>query len=247
MRRIAIGLQYAGENFVGFQKQPKGVTVQSEVEAALSSVLQEQVKITGSGRTDSGVHAVEQVAHFDTKSKISLDGMVLGANTHLKNVKILWAKEVDKTFNAQKTAKKKTYEYICYVSKIELPLFTGRATRLDKLPNIKAMQQAASYLVGERDFTSFCAAGSALENKVRKVLEIKITKSELLVPIIKFSVTGNGFLYKMVRNIVGTLLEVGSGKRAPEEVKEILDAKNRKLAGKTAPAEGLYLKRVEYK
>ena len=248
MRRFVVGVQYDGAGFVGFQKQPKGKSVQQALENAIFEVARENVNVIGCGRTDSGVHAIESIAHFDIENqKLSPSNLVGGCNVNLPaGVKILWAKEVGENFHAQKSAKKKTYAYVCYVSKVELPIFAGKAAQILEMPNIEKMRQAANFLVGLHDFSSFCASRSGRENFQRRVFSINIEQRESVVPMLVFEICGNGFLYKMVRNIVGTLLEVGQGRREPGEVEDILKAKDRKRAGRTAAACGLYLKKVEY-
>lgn len=248
MRRILIGFMYDGNGFAGYQVQPKGETIQQVLEEAIAKVVSHKVAVVASGRTDAGVHAIEQVGHFDLLNDgISLDNLVRGTNSFLPSgIAVLWAKEVDKNFHAQKTAKKKTYRYICYQSDVELPLFVGRAAWIRGDVDVEAMKKAALCLVGEHDFSSFCASNSGRVDFVRTIYSIEIEKQNGIVPLIVFEVCGNGFLYKMVRNIVGLLLEVGQGRRKPEDVNGILRAKDRKLSGKTAPACGLYLKKVEY-
>ena len=249
MRRIKIEVMYEGTNFVGFQVQPKGESVQSTLESALEKVLGEKVRVVASGRTDAGVHAICQVCHFDTKNTVAkMDNIVRGTNIYLPaEVKVISATEVDKNFHAKNSAKKKTYQYFCYLSKTPLPLFENRAMQVGFDVDVENMQKAAKFLVGKHDFSSFCAANSGRNDFVRNVLSIEIRQAQLLgFDLIVFEICGEGFLYRMVRNIVGTLLEVGGGKRSAKDVKEILEAKDRKKAGRTAPACGLYLTNVNY-
>ena len=249
MRRIKITIQYNGTEYVGFQIQPKGTSVQSELEGAIEKVVGHPVKVVPSGRTDAGVHAIAQVAHFDTTNgNVSMDNIVRGANINLPaSVKLVSAEEVGENFHAKNTAKKKTYQYVCYLSRTELPLFENRAMQVGFVPNIAEMQKAAKHLVGKHDFSSFCAANSGRTDFVRNVLSIEIKQQTTFgCPMLIFEITGEGFLYKMVRNIVGLLLEVGRGKHTEREVKEILEARDRKKAGRCAPACGLYLKGVVY-
>ena len=249
MRRIKITIQYDGTNYVGFQVQPKGTSIQGEIENAIEKVVGHAVKVVPSGRTDAGVHAIAQVAHFDTTNvNVTMDNIVRGANINLPStVKLVSAEEVDKRFHAKNTAKKKIYDYVCYLSKTELPLFVNRAMQVGFVPNIVKMEKAAKYLVGKHDFSSFCAANSGRTDFVRNVLGIELKQDAIFgCPLLIFEITGEGFLYKMVRNIVGLLLEVGRGKRTEQEVKQILEARDRKKAGRCAPACGLYLKEVVY-
>lgn len=249
MRRIKITIQYNGTDYVGFQVQPKGNSVQAELESAIAKVVGHEVKVVASGRTDAGVHAIAQVAHFDTTNdNVSMDNIVRGANINLpSDIKLISAEQTDKTFHAKNTAKKKIYQYVCYLSRTELPLFENRAMQVGFEINTKNIKKAAKNLVGKHDFSAFCAANSGRTDFVRNVLSIKLKEQNIFnFPLLIFEITGEGFLYKMVRNIVGTLLEVGRGKRTPQEVKEILNSCDRKRAGRCAPACGLYLKKVTY-
>ena len=249
MRRIKITVEYSGTNYVGFQVQPKVNSVQAEIETAISKVVGHSVKVVPSGRTDAGVHAIGQVCHFDTTNdNVTMDNIVRGTNINLPpDIKLVSAEETDKSFHAKNSTKQKTYQYVCYLSKTELPLFENRAMQVGFALNISEMEKAAKSLEGKHDFSSFCAANSGRTDFVRNVLGIKLKQETIFnCPLIIFEITGEGFLYKMVRNIVGTLLEVGRGKRTPQEVKEILDSRDRKKAGRCAPACGLYLKEVKY-
>ena len=248
MRKFEFCIQYDGKNFCGYQSQPSGKSIQQCLENALSKISNEKVRVVASGRTDSGVHAVAQIAHFVINNdSLSCDNLLRGMNSFLPDsIKAIWIKQVSLDFDAQKCAKQKTYEYLCYISSVPLPLMFERALQLNSMPNLSKMRKAAKILIGKHDFSAFCAANSGRTNFVRTIFKIKILKKKTLVPIICFKITGNGFLYKMVRNIVGSLLDVGFGKLSPSDLLFILNSKNRRLASKTAPAYALYLLSVDY-
>lgn len=252
--KIKISICYNGKNFVGWQTQNNGRSVQEEIEKTLSFLFDEKTKIIGSGRTDAGVHALSQVASFEISSNRFLknftldsqlisDKLINAINANLpSDIKILSAEEVGDNFNARFSAKQKTYLYRLQVG--TNPLTDGFVGNVNLMPDIKAMKKASKYLVGEHDFSSFCSSKTETKTFVRKIYKIKIRK---VSPIeFNFEITGNGFLYNMVRIIVGTLYEVGIGKKTVKDIKTILDSKDRKKAGKTLPASGLYLKQVLY-
>ncbi|MBQ3115938.1 MAG: tRNA pseudouridine(38-40) synthase TruA [Clostridia bacterium] len=242
--RIKLTLSYDGTAYCGWQVQPNGVSVQEVVEKAIEKATGERVRVTGSGRTDSGVHAEGQVAHFDTESSVPADKFYKAINVHLPaDVKILKSEAVTDDFHACNKAKKKTYRYALYLSDVDLPLKDRYAVKIDKLPDLSLVQKVASTLEGEHDFKAFCASGSGAKTTVRTVYKIAIEQKQ---NDILFCVTGNGFLYNMVRIMVGTLLDVGYGKLTENDVKEMLNTGNRKKGGKTLPAKGLCLINVEY-
>lgn len=238
-------IAYEGTEFFGYQKQPNKRTVQSVLEKALATIHKGQlIGVTASGRTDTNVHAQGQVIHFDTPLTIPETKWPQAINVHLpKDVRILAAKSTSKDFHARFSAKMKEYRYRVLAQPQE-DVFKRRVTYHVPTPlNIKAIQAAAKYLEGTHDFTSFCAAKTEVQNKVRTVKSVKVWQED---NEIIFSVIGNGFLYNMVRIIVGTLLEVGAGKREAKELPFILAEKNRAMAGKTAPGHGLTLWSVSY-
>jgi tRNA pseudouridine38-40 synthase len=244
MRRIKLTLEYDGTGYAGWQIQPNGVTIQQRVEEALEKVLQEKIRIHGSGRTDAGVHARGQVAHFDTLSSLPPGNILAGANTYLPpDIAIIRAEEVDPDFHARYSAREKIYRYRVLLRETRSPLKLKYASRVSVPVNIEGMRLAARSLLGRHDFSAFEASGSSIQDKVRGLARLDIQEEgEMLV----FELQANGFLYKMVRNIVGTLLEVGKGNLSPEDVRDILESKDRTQAGPTAPANGLYLLRVIY-
>lgn len=244
MKRLRCVLGYDGTDFSGFQVQPDQVTVQGEIEAALNRVTGEDIQVAGSGRTDAGVHARGQVIHFDTASNIPMDKWRFVLNNQLPDsIVIRSVEEVDASFHARFDVQVKEYRY-CIDNGSVANVFRHRYADHIRFPlDVDAMQQAAHYLEGEHDFTSFCSAKTYVEDKVRTVYGVTVEKigDEVWV-----TCRGNGFLYNMVRIIVGTLVEVGQGKRSPAELKEILAACDREKAGKTAPAKGLTMWEVVY-
>ena len=244
MRRIKLTLEYDGTGYAGWQIQPNGDTIQQRVEEALEKVLQEQIRIHGSGRTDAGVHAREQVAHFDTLSSLPLGNILAGANTHLpRDIAIIRAEEISPDFHARYSAREKIYRYRILIRETRSPICRNSAYRVSLPINVSKMRIAANILIGKHDFSAFEASGSAIRDKVRSLSRLDIQEEG---EMLEYELQANGFLYKMVRNIVGTLLEVGKGKLSPEDVRVILESKDRTQAGPTAPANGLYLLRVIY-
>ncbi|MGN7471732.1 tRNA pseudouridine(38-40) synthase TruA [Brevibacillus sp. SAFN-007a] len=244
MKRLRCVLGYDGTDFSGFQVQPDQVTVQGEIEAALKRITGEEIQIHGSGRTDAGVHARGQVIHFDTNSHIPLDKWRFVLNNQLPDsIVIRSVEEVSESFHARFDVKVKEYRY-CIDNNPVADVFRHRYADHIRFPlDVEAMQQAARHLVGEHDFTSFCSAKTFVEDKVRTLYSLTVERSGGEVWV---TCRGNGFLYNMVRIIVGTLVEVGQGKRHPDELKQILAARDREMAGKTAPAKGLTMWEVVY-
>lgn len=248
MRNIKLVLEYDGAPYFGFQRQPRHKTVQEALEKALSGLLNRPVKITAaSGRTDTGVHARGQVVNFKTDAP--MDGLSLrkGLNALLpRDIAVLSVEEVPASFHARYSARQKTYEYQIWNQAVRSPLRASRAFHVTGPLNLARMRSAARKLIGRHDFRSFCAAdpsGKERENTVRTLSRFEVLKKG---PLLRVVVTGDGFLYKMVRNLVGTLLEIGSGKMSLEDLDTILKARDRRKAGKTAPAHGLTLISVDY-
>ena len=236
-------IEYIGTNFAGYQVQPNGRTVQEELELALSKLHKGlPIKVAASGRTDAGVHAKGQVIHFDSSLGIPGERWSKAINTMLpQDIRVVSSQFVPSDFHARYTTTGKQYRY--KVIKREDIFMRNRAHFVPMALNVDAMKEAASHLVGTYDFSSFCAANTSVIDKVRTITtcEIHEDHDELL-----FILAGDGFLYNMVRIAVGTLLEVGTGKRSPHEMETIIAAKSRESAGKTAPAHGLYLWSVSY-
>ena len=245
MKRIKAVVQYKGTNYSGWQKQKNANSIQAEIENAIFLALNEKVEIVGSGRTDAGVHAMAQVFHFDTNTKISATKLYAVINKFLPtDIKILSSEEVDNNFNARFSAKQKTYDYYFYCSEIEFPLFKDWSAKIRTDFDFDKALLACKYFLGKHDFSAFCSANSQTENMEREIY--KISLQNFGNNLFCLSVTGNGFLYNMVRIIAGTIIEVGYGKISPESINKIILSKNRKNAGRTAQACGLFLKNVDY-
>lgn len=244
MKRIKLTIAYDGTNYCGWQIQPNGITIEEILNKALSKMTGEEILIIGASRTDSGVHAMGNVAVFDTKTTIPAEKIAVALNQRLPDdIVITKSEEVPLDFHPRYCDCSKTYEY--HIINTRIPIPTKRLTNyfVSYVLDIDKMRKAASYLVGEHDFVSFCNVRTDVENTVRTVtaLDILTNGNEITIRI-----TGNGFLYNMVRIIVGTLIRVGRGFYEPEKVKEILEAKDRKAAGVTAPAHGLMLVEIKY-
>ena len=244
--KLALTVSYDGTNYCGWQVQPTGVTVQSVLQDAIFKLTGEQVTVTGSGRTDAGVHAEGQVASFSLQNcTIPCERFARALNTFLpSDVKALECREVSEDFDARKSAKKKTYRYSFYINSVEKPLLERYALRLDKEPNLALIEKALTFVVGERDFACFNASGGGAKTTVRRIYDARFVKSGQ--DRFDFFVTGNGFLYNMVRTLAGTLLDVGYGKISPERLGEIISLKQRNAVGRTLSAKGLCLLSVEY-
>jgi tRNA pseudouridine38-40 synthase len=244
MKRFKIVLAYDGVGFKGFQKQIDERTVQGELEKCLSRITKEEISVTASGRTDAGVHAINQVCHFDTNLDISSDELLRAMNSLLPDdIYIKKVEEVDFTFHARFSAKSREYIYKLNMGEYD-PFSRNYIFQYNAPLDVTSMQRAISYFEGVHDFTSFCSQEKEERiNCERHIIETGITKEN---NIITFKFVGNGFLRHMIRIMVGTLIEVGSGKRPPEDILRVLNAKNRELAGKTVDPSGLYLKDVNY-
>ncbi|MBP3953441.1 tRNA pseudouridine(38-40) synthase TruA [Bacillus suaedae] len=244
--RIAILLTYEGTGFSGYQVQPGKRTVQGEIERGLLSLHKGQyVKVTSSGRTDAGVHARGQIIHFDTDLPIPAERWPHALNACLPNdIRAMKATPVNNEFHARYDAIGKEYRYRILIGRNGDVFRRNLTFQVTNPLAVDQMREASLVLLGEHDFSSFCAANTSVVDKVRTITDIVIKEEE---DELVFIVRGNGFLYNMVRIIVGTLLEVGAGKKQVSEVREILEKKDRTKAGKTAPAQGLYLWKVHYK
>ena len=243
--RIAIGVEYEGTAYKGFQKQKStSETIQGFIDKALSQVANQKIKTICSGRTDAGVHAYCQTIHFDTTSSRENKAWVQGGNSTLpKDIRFIWAQKVNNNFHSRFSATSRTYRYIIRNSSFPSALNRNRHLWIKEELDFPSMRRATSYLIGEKDFTSFRSSSCQSKTSLRNISSIKIKKKGELVLI---DITANAFLLNMVRIIVGTLLEVGRKKITPKKVKSILDGKDRKLAGKTASPEGLYLVGTRY-
>lgn len=242
--RYRLIIEYFGKNYNGWQRQTNGVGVQQVLEDTLSGLLEQSVTVIGSGRTDTGVHALGQAAHFDADTRIPAEKLVFAANALLPHdIKIKSCLEAAPGFHAQYDAKSKTYRYQTYVSRIPSPLRDDRFAQIIPPLDIDKIKRCAAKLVGRHDFAAFSSSGSQKKTSVREIYGIEVLESgdELY-----FEISGNGFLYNMVRIIVGTLVFIGKGKLPEETIDIMLETGNRKLGGKTFPAKGLLLKSVCY-
>jgi tRNA pseudouridine38-40 synthase len=244
-RNIKIILSYDGTNYYGWQRQGNLITIQQVLEESIAKMTREPVRVIGSGRTDTGVHALKQVAHFKTKSSIPERNFLLGINGILpKDIVIKELVEVDNNFHARLHAKSKIYLYRIWNQRIR-PIFEKNYAWFISAPlDIMKMNAATSFFKGMHDFTSFCAVHNDAPDHIRTIIDIGVKKSE--EGIIEIEVEADGFLRYMVRNIVGTIVCVGNGKYQPEDIIKIMEAKDRRCAGIKAPAHGLFLKEVKY-
>lgn len=242
--RILLTISYDGTEFCGYQIQPNKRTVEEELEKALEKLLGKKVKTVASGRTDSGVHALNQKVHFDSDAKIPPQKYAEALNSLLpSDVKVVSSKRVKSDFNARYSAKNKTYRYSLYFGKVENPMLSRYKTLLKYPLDLEKIKSACKLIEGEHDFKCFLASGSSVKNTVRTVYSIKVVKKGNLLD---FYVKGNGFLYNMVRIIVGSLVAVGEGRLTLEEIETAIKTGNRTLLGKTMPAKGLTLYSVTY-
>ena len=242
--KIALGVEYDGSAYSGWQSQRHSPSVQAALEAALSRVANHPVAVWCAGRTDAGVHATAQVVHFESDAERSARAWVLGTNANLPPaVAVRWAQAVPAHFNARFSATARRYRYLLANQPSRPALWHGRMSWEFRPLDLPAMARAASSLLGEHDFSSFRAAGCQAKNPVRTMRHLDIAQSGTCVA---FTLEANAFLHHMVRNIVGALLEVGRRERPEPWIAELLDARDRRLAGVTAPPDGLYLVGVQY-
>lgn len=239
-----IEIEYDGTNYSGWQKQPNARTVEEEVMNALKYITKEDIKLYASGRTDAGVHAKGQVANFFLNSKIPTNKIVPALNSNLReDITILKAVEVPMDFHARYSAKSKKYLYKIYNSSVRSSLQKNYSYHVSKKLDLTKMKLASEKLIGTHDFKAFMSNGSSIQNTVRTIYTINFDKSHNNICV---SFHGNGFLYNMVRIIVGTLVQIGTGKRPVEDIEQILLSKDRTRAGYRAPAQGLFLEKVHY-
>ena len=242
--RIALGIEYDGTAYNGWQRQKAGLGVQQCVEKALQKVASHAVETICAGRTDTGVHARGQVVHFDTPSRRSERGWLLGANSNLPDdISVMWAREVSDDFHARFSATARNYRYVILNRLERSALYRNRAWWVHQELSVPDMHEAAQLLVGEHDFSAFCAAGCRANTPFRKVTRISVQRSGDWV---RLDISANAFLQHMVRNITGALLAVGDGSRPISWLQDILDGRDRKHGGIAAPSQGLTLESVEY-
>ncbi len=245
VRNIKIILEYDGTRYHGWQRQANSLTIQEILEDATSKITQEDIRVVGSGRTDAGVHAANQVANFRTNSSIKETGLLRGINSLLpRDIVVKELAEVDPSFHARYNAKSKIYMYQIFCGNVRPALYRDYAWYIHDTLDIEKMKGASQMLSGTFDFSSFCAGNCGIKNHIRTVMSVDIVTDSR--GMVKFFVEANGFLKYMVRNIVGTLIDVGRGKLSNAELMRIVEAKDRRQASQTAPANGLFLNEVKY-
>lgn len=244
MKRIALGIEYDGHGFSGFQAQRDFLTIQGLLQEAISKIANEPIFVHCAGRTDAGVHATGQVIHFDSHAKRHMDAWVWGVNTHLPSgIVVRWARHVDYSFHARFKALSRRYRYIIYNNPVRPAIWHSRVSWHYYPLNVDKMREAAQCLMGEHDFSSFRSSQCNSKTPHRRILDFQIERrGDYLI----FEIEANAFLHHMVRNIAGSLMKIGSGLRPIEWMQEVLLARSRKVAGETAPAEGLTLIQVKY-
>lgn len=253
--KLMLLIQYEGTQYNGWQVQPEGITIQGLLQDCLFRLTGERINVIGAGRTDAGVHAIEQVATFETSSRHSEDVIKRALNAMLPlDIRVTKVKRVDEGFHARYSAARKRYVYII-ANNEDIPVFLRRYVWWVRIPlDIDSMMTASKFLIGTHDFSSFRGSGCGAKSTVRTIYSINIKKmvrvpfmfTEFEGNFINVTIEAEAFLRHMVRNIVGTLVEVGRGKFDPESVKDIILAKNRQFAGPTAPSQGLFLEKVIY-
>jgi len=245
MRNIKIILEYDGSNYHGWQRQTNGVSIQQILEEKIAVITKERIKVIGSGRTDAGVHALGQVAHFKTASPIREVNLLKGINSLLpKDIVVRDLREVDASFHARYDVKSKVYLYQIFNSSVRPVLYRQYAWFVSAPLNVERMREATVLFKGTHDFSSFCSTHSDVPDHIRTIMGIRIESGER--GLIKIEMEADGFLRYMVRSIVGIWVDVGRGKYSLSELQGVMDAKDRKCGGITAPAQGLFLKEVRY-
>jgi len=242
--RIAMGIEYDGSNYVGWQLQDNGISVQAVVEASLAKVADHPIRVVCAGRTDTGVHALGQVVHFDTEVDRTERSWVFGTNTHLpRDVAVQWAKPVDDQFHARFSAKQRRYRYVILNRSVR-PTFLAYRVAWEYRPlDIGRMSAAAEFLLGEHDFSAYRAAACQAKSPWRRIDQLRIARQD---DIITIDIEANAFLHHMVRNIAGVLMAIGCGERPVDWTRQVLESQDRAQAGITAPAHGLYFLDVNY-
>lgn len=244
MPRLAIGLEYDGTRFCGWQRQGHASSIQAAVEGAFSRVADAPLTIHAAGRTDAGVHALGQVAHFDTDAVRDARSWLLGANSNLDpEISVSWVREVDPAFDARRSAIARTYSYLILNRPARSALAHRRAWWVHAPLDVAAMQAAADLVLGEHDFSAFRAAECQARTAIRDLQQLSLRRAGAFVLV---TCRANAFLHHMVRNLVGSLARVGRGEEQPQWLRAVLDGGDRRAAGMTAPAHGLYLARVHY-
>lgn len=244
MRNIKLIIEYHGRGFNGWQKQPDKLNIQGEIERAIEEITGEKVDLTASGRTDAGVHSFGQTANFKIEGNFPVEKFPIALNSKLKNsIRIRSAEEMDERFHSRFSVKSKKYRYVINNSPYGSAIFRELEFHIPQKLDVEKMKEAAKYFEGEHDFKAFKASGTSSKSSVRTIYSAEVIEDG---ERIKIELSGNGFLYNMVRIISGTLVDVGLGKIEPSQIAEIIEQKDRKLAGKTLPPQGLYLVEVKY-
>ncbi|MDD3725614.1 MAG: tRNA pseudouridine(38-40) synthase TruA [Candidatus Ratteibacteria bacterium] len=249
-KNIKLTIAYKGTTFSGWQKQKKGSTIQGTIEKALKKITEEDIKIIGCGRTDSGVHSLSYNANFKTRSRLTplqikkALNAILPADIYIKSAEL-----VRSNFHSRYSAKKKTYRYLIICSE-KSPFLNGLACYIKERPDMYLMKRAAKHFIGKHNFSAFQAAGSSIKDATRRIYRITIREEKFTIApevnVISIEITADGFLYKMARNIAGTLIHAGLEKLSAEDIPELIASGDRKKVPPTAPPEGLYLKKVLY-
>jgi tRNA pseudouridine38-40 synthase len=245
MRNIKLTIEYDGKDFNGWQKQPNKLNIQGTIEYAIEQITGEKVELNASGRTDAGVHALGQVANFKTESNLPIEKFPIAINSKIKkSIRIIKAEEVDERFHSRLTCKRKTYRYVINNSQTGSAIYRNLETHIPQKLDIEKMKQAVKFFEGEHDFKAFKASGTSSKTSVRTIFRADVIDAGN--DRIYIELTGNGFLYNMVRIISGTLVDVGLGKIEPTDIPDIILEGNRERAGKTLQPNGLFLLNVEY-
>ncbi len=245
MKNIKLTIEYDGKDFNGWQKQPDKLNIQGTIEQAIERITGEKVDLNASGRTDAGVHAIGQVANFKTNYELPIEKWPFELNANIKKtIVIKSAEEVEERFHSRLSCKRKTYRYVINNSKYGTAIYRYLETHIPQKLDIEKMQQAVKHFEGEHDFKAFKASGTSSKSSVRTIYKAEVL--QMPDERIYIELTGSGFLYNMVRIISGTLVDVGLGKIEPDAIPSIIDSKQREMAGKTLPPNGLYLLNVEY-
>ena len=242
--RVMLRVAYDGTGYSGWQKQPNAFTVEEVLCKACKNLFARDIDIIGASRTDAGVHSYGNVAVFDVDTRIPAEKISYALNSRLpEDIRVVESRQVSENFHPRHVECRKTYEYKIWNDKFENPLVRYYSHFFYGNLDIGKMNEACRYFIGLHDFTSFCSVGSQVQSKIREIYSISVEKNNRLITI---RVTGNGFLYNMVRIIAGTLIKVGQGQLEPAEIPKIIEGKNRELAGPTAPARGLALVEINY-
>ena len=245
VKRVRLTVAYDGTNYHGWQVQNNGITIESELNRCLTDLLREPIGVIGASRTDSGVHALGNIAVFDTTSRMPAEKISYALNQRLpEDIRVQRSEQVADDWHPRKCASRKTYEYRIYRAEFPMPVKRLYSLFTYHDLDVSRMQEAAAYLEGEHDFKSFCQTGAQVETTVRTLYSVEVEEQGENDLVIR--VCGNGFLYNMVRIIAGTLLEIGQGKKDPMDIFAILEVKDRSAAGPTAPAHGLTLMKYEF-